>query len=558
MNAIDSDPRGQLSTLYSLFVLSTMMFDTRDESEIVRLAMTSVPSLGPCDAEGAYLVRDGELVNSWSKRGPPPLAVDKIRALHGEDGEFAFPQRTWGWAYALRNLSSGSGYLVVSAEVEPSAYERFLLRILAQQTAAAVINATQYHAALDSARELAALNDERANINNTLTATVDELRRQKRAHELLGQIAAAGEGEQGVARVLHELTGYPVAIEDQFGNNRAWAGPDRPEPYPKGEDHQRAIVLRAAASQGRPVRDHGWLVAPIQPRSEILGIVALVDPQRKVGPFELFALEHAAMVLALELAHQRALAEVELRLRRDLVDDLVTGTDEAGAYTRAAAVGHDLHGPHRVVAVHWQTSASRAAICAAAEAAIARLGPRPLVTWHSGVAVLLVPGAIQPADLYAAISGELGVPTGSIGIGSRCDAPDGFPRSFQESLRALSVRQASRAPYGITTFDDLGVYRLLGAADDSSEIERFVAEWLGPLIAHDEKKHGDLVETLSQYLECGGNYDHTAAALMIHRSTLRYRLQRIRDISKLDLTDVDSRLNLHVAARAWKIVNGSV
>jgi hypothetical protein len=53
------------------------------------------------------------------------------------------------------------------------------------------------------------------------------------------------------------------------------------------------------------------------------------------------------------------------------------------------------------------------------------------------------------------------------------------------------------------------------------------------------------------YLECGGNYDATAASLSMHRSTLKYRLQRIREISGYDLSDADSRFNLQLATRAW-------
>ncbi|GHE81992.1 hypothetical protein GCM10014715_42070 [Streptomyces spiralis] len=48
-----------------------------------------------------------------------------------------------------------------------------------------------------------------------------------------------------------------------------------------------------------------------------------------------------------------------------------------------------------------------------------------------------------------------------------------------------------------------------------------------------------MVETLSRYFDCGGNYDETADSLAVHRSTLRYRLQRIRDISGHDLAAAD-------------------
>jgi DNA-binding PucR family transcriptional regulator len=57
---------------------------------------------------------------------------------------------------------------------------------------------------------------------------------------------------------------------------------------------------------------------------------------------------------------------------------------------------------------------------------------------------------------------------------------------------------------------------------------------------------------LSRYLECGGNYTATADALALHRNTLKYRLQRIREISGHDLNDPDTRFNLQFATRAWQ------
>jgi DNA-binding PucR family transcriptional regulator len=84
-----------------------------------------------------------------------------------------------------------------------------------------------------------------------------------------------------------------------------------------------------------------------------------------------------------------------------------------------------------------------------------------------------------------------------------------------------------------------------------------VTEWLGALLTYDRKKRTDLVKTLARYLDSGGNYDQTAYSLNIHRSTLRYRLGRIRDISGRDLQDVDTRLNLHLATRVLDVIGVS-
>ena len=83
-------------------------------------------------------------------------------------------------------------------------------------------------------------------------------------------------------------------------------------------------------------------------------------------------------------------------------------------------------------------------------------------------------------------------------------------------------------------------------------MERFIETWLGSLRAYDSENGSSLVATLGHYLESGGSYNSTARALAVHRSTLKYRLQRIREISDHDLTDADIRFQLQLASRAWR------
>ena len=71
-------------------------------------------------------------------------------------------------------------------------------------------------------------------------------------------------------------------------------------------------------------------------------------------------------------------------------------------------------------------------------------------------------------------------------------------------------------------------------------------EWLGALMDYDATHGAQLVLTLSEYLDCGGNYDATARALPVHRSTLKYRLRRIREVSGHDLGVPDTQFNLQL------------
>jgi DNA-binding PucR family transcriptional regulator len=112
------------------------------------------------------------------------------------------------------------------------------------------------------------------------------------------------------------------------------------------------------------------------------------------------------------------------------------------------------------------------------------------------------------------------------------------------------MQQGAGGSDRVTAFDQLGVYRLLAEVPEAASIDRFVRESLGALLDYDAEKRTELVTTLSQYLGHGGNYEATAKALAVHRSTLKYRLQRIREISGHDLADPETLFNLQLATRA--------
>ncbi len=88
--------------------------------------------------------------------------------------------------------------------------------------------------------------------------------------------------------------------------------------------------------------------------------------------------------------------------------------------------------------------------------------------------------------------------------------------------------------------------------DDLPAIEQFVQQWLGPLTEYDDGHGTQLVRTLSEYLDHDGSHRATAAALSVHRNTVKYRLRRIRELSGYDLGVPDTVFNLQLATRAWR------
>ncbi|MFE7750749.1 PucR family transcriptional regulator [Streptomyces sp. NPDC057428] len=542
---------------HQLTVLARTLSDNLHESEILRLAMDHIAAAGPYSAEAGYLEADGELVPSPRNRQDHAVTVDRrVRELDGQDGPVAVPGRCRGQALGLRGPERLHGYLVVTSRSRPTEAERSLLATLVLHTAAALSVAFAHRRRREDALELHRLREERAGLQRQLIAVVAELAYGRAVHARMADVAASGDAEEAVTQALHGLTGLPALVEDCFGRLRSWAGPSRPDPYPEPDPVRQDELLNAVAREAGPVRINDRLITLIRPHGEILGMLALVDPQDEADEQTVLALEQAATSLAPELAHLRDLAEVELRLHRELADDLLAGTDETSAYARSEAVGHDLHRSHYIVVVQWSDRTADDSFAQTVGRAASAVGMRSLLTRRAEHVVLLADDRPHARALYEALTLETGTPAGTIGVSSPCDTPDDIPQRYQEAQRALEVRRHSRKRYGMTFFDELGLYRILGPGNDFRELEAFVHEWLGQLIDYDARHNSAMADTLARYFDCGGNYDETAASLDIHRSTLRYRLQRIHDISGNDLANVEDRLNLQVATRVWKIVLG--
>ncbi|MFD8727079.1 PucR family transcriptional regulator [Streptomyces sp. NPDC059611] len=545
-------------SLQQLTALLRDLFATWDESEILRLAMDHVATAGPYIAEAGYLLdAGGDLVPSAGNRQDHALMVQpRVRDLAGQDGSVAVPGRHGGQALGLRGLDGLHGYLVVTSRSPPTGTERFLLATLVRHTAAALSVAFAQRRRREEAGELHDLREERAALQRQLVTVVGELAYRESVHGLTAAVAASGGDDVAVTRALYALTGLPALVEDRFGRLRSWAGPQRPDPYPEPDPVRQTALLNKAAREAGPTRIEGRLIALVRAHGEILGMLALVDPLGEADEHAVLALEQAVMSLAPELAHLRNQAEVELRLHRELADDLLAGTDETSAYARSEAVGHDLRRSHYIVVVRWSDRDADDSFAQVVGRAASAVGMRSLLTRGVEHVVLLADERPHAGALYEAIAQDTGAPSGSIGVSARCDSPDDFPQHYQEAQRALEVLRHSRKQYGMTFFDQLGLYRILGPGNNLRELEAFVHEWLGKLIDYDAGNNSAMTETLARYFDCGGNYDETAASLSIHRSTLRYRLQRIREISGNDLANVQDRLNLQVATRVWKIVLG--
>jgi sugar diacid utilization regulator len=187
--------------------------------------------------------------------------------------------------------------------------------------------------------------------------------------------------------------------------------------------------------------------------------------------------------------------------------------------------------------------------------------PSPRDTGVGAEVVVLLPGADEAAarrgaeavlrELQTALPGS----TFAVGRSRTAAEPGELHRAGFEALLAANVAEGD-AERPLLAFEDTGAYRLLLPAmvEDPAELQRFYADTIEPLVAYDEQYETDLVRTVEAFLDCDGNVAGTAQTLFTHRHTVRYRLERVRELSGLDMGSTDGREKLSLGLKAMRVL----
>lgn len=132
--------------------------------------------------------------------------------------------------------------------------------------------------------------------------------------------------------------------------------------------------------------------------------------------------------------------------------------------------------------------------------------------------------------------------------------PEELFRAGKEALLAVNVAAAEGT--SPLAFEDTGSYRLLlgTMSEDPGELDRFYSETVAPLVAYDQQYETDLVATVEAYLANDGNIGATAEHMFTHRHTIRYRLDRAKELCGHDITSSDGRERLGLGLKAMRVL----
>jgi DNA-binding PucR family transcriptional regulator len=241
-------------------------------------------------------------------------------------------------------------------------------------------------------------------------------------------------------------------------------------------------------------------------------------------------------------------AEAVRRLAGDLVEAVLAG-DAGPRELRRRVRAFGLRGTLPLSFVALRPAAPDAAQLARLADAAAAFGPASV---RDGVVAVLIEAADDDSaeGVAAGLMRDSGA--GAAGVGRVRSDPAELARAYDEALYAVEARPPDGAP-GVATFRDLGSIQLLLSLGDERGVELYCEAMLGPLRAHDARYGSALIESLAAYIEANGRWADAAAALGVHRHTLRYRIGKIEQLTGRSPADARDRLELWLALRAREL-----
>ena len=391
------------------------------------------------------------------------------------------------------------------------------------------------------------------------------------AFDAVSDAVESGAGLPEVARASSRALDASVVVIDSSSGILAvaCASPADERAVIAGETGSERLELRVADARVGELRFRPRNAPPPATLLRMVTTLIALEVERARGPER--ASEAAVGSFLADVLNRRLTDREHLIARADELDvDIRAG---ASVVVARARPGHPEEGDWRARLLLSVERAARAversSLVGLVEVTSSPLRRAPagissshhrLLDPEGGELVLIVPGpdAALARRLAEGVRRELASSLTGYSIAVARSRPATDPvdlhRAGAEALMTANVAECQGDP--TLAFEDIGSYRLLLPTlnEDPAELERFFEETLGPLVAYDDQYDTELVRTLETFLEENGSVAGTAGRLFTHRHTIRYRLERARELTGLDVTLSDGRERLSLGLKAMSVL----
>lgn len=400
----------------------------------------------------------------------------------------------------------------------------------------------------------------------------------------ISELALEGESLQTIIQTLEQVLGQLITLESEVPFIDISYKHDI-EPL---TSEQRSRLL----SSKRPTRLYRVLnqkqtpciVVPIILNKEMNGYVTCWATDKEFQSGHIILMERIVPLLALEFLKVKTRLDVEQKYKNDFLLELLNGkTKKRKLMEKSTIYNWDLTKNYQVMVMDLdQYSLNKNKyddltvqdlkdkILRLIESGFKkRAGIAPILGMVSNRIIVLYPvlgeglqasevksDSLQYAgQLQAQVEQIFPEVTFTIGIGRFHQGIEGISIGYKEALRAISLGKQAYGNQQRIHFDDLGLFRILMQCEDRDELSKVHDETIGLLRRYDEQNNINLVGTLRVYFDQDCSLKETSQQLYIHVNTLKYRLQKIYEVTGYNVNLAEDRLYLHVGLKIDLILN---
>jgi purine catabolism regulator len=379
-------------------------------------------------------------------------------------------------------------------------------------------------------------------------------RRGAQLYNLLTQRSLSENGMVDLLQTLEERTGHCIGCFASNGELLVQFG--------QGQGRVALQSLRPKSQGDSSLLNQQIWIEPIGSQDYPSGYLAIAGT--KLDEWDRLATVQGAAALALVFAKEQAVQAAEDRLRGDFLSMVLAGppADPATLIQRGEELGYDLTRSYvaLLLSLEQSTASMQVRLMSSIQSELNRRGvAAPLVRREHAVLCMLPiqDGTNRPRELAESLRERLAMDYEGLVLAMGTPAPTllEWTHTLKEAEQSLQLGRQLFGTQRILAFSDLGVYRLLVLLRESPEMWSFYRETLSKLVGYDRKQGGELLKTLEEYFNNLGNLRATSDALHVHRNTLLYRLDRIQQISGLNLEDPEEHFAMWLALRAHRVLS---
>lgn len=313
----------------------------------------------------------------------------------------------------------------------------------------------------------------------------------------------------------------------------------------------------------RPNTDETWLFSGIRLHDISVGFIGIPDHNHPHAPRDLELLERFTKIIAVEMEKDDFYRDSRGVKFGYLLSDLLSGKVQSRSTIeqRARSVRWELREWTRIVTIvdpNGFIPAERAQHIAQRVQSIVR-GAR-WTTFKRNIVFFV--NRDDKAELRGPELADLSEFLEASGLAAGVSMPfadlAGSIKFYRQSIRAVDSGMQARIPGPIYEYSQLMTYYAAQTLLKRNDADEFCPEPLARVLSYDQEHGTELCRTLEQYLLHVGDPVAAAKALHVHRNTLLYRINKVRELTGMDLSDGNERFAAQLYFRIDECRRGSL